>query len=516
MLLPKPGQDVADRRPNRVQPQLALYRRRSFRTDTNATMTRQLQRMCERADALGGRYDLSLDLYEDDDISAKGGKFRPGVESLLAAIRAGRYDGVVIWEFSRWTRNRAENRIMTHLMRAHGCELYSYQEQWLTLHGPVGMLVEWAADLAARESERISDRIMQWHEAMSQVGAMRGGPPFGMVTVDAPSPWPDRAAPIKLLAPDEQPRKEYGWATRASLVREAFALVDSGESQRSVATSWNSRGWPSVNGAPWTAGGVARMLRNPHYAGFAVLRGAVVYDPDAKPVAPHTPLVEPEVFHRVQPVPSRPRATSKDSPLRGLFRCGSCGHTMVYAPRSDRKGWHLYRCSAAIVDACERRVSVTAERAEQHVLALVAEVLADEDRLAQLGPPPPDERQTAQAQEQLRGAEAALLRLQRHRVQGDYDDADGQRRYDQLRHELLAEVATARQLLRGGADRRRALRLDGVQPAHATVEAALESMSVERRRHLVQQLVEKVVVAPWPNRGAAWDPSRLEVVWRRD
>lgn len=516
LLLPRPEQGPGDKPPNLEQPRLAFYRRRSFRTDTNATLSRQLQRMEQRADALGGRFQLSADLYEDDDLSAKGGTFRPGVESLLAAIQAGRYDGVVVWEFSRWTRNRRENRIMTHVMRTHGCELFSCEEEWLSLHGPMGMLVEWAADLAARESERISERITAWHEAMAHVGAMRAAAPFGTVKVEAPSPWPDRQAPIKLLAPDTRPRPEYGGSCRADLVREAFSAVDRGESVLSIVTLWNSRGWPNAKGDPWSPITLRKMLKNPHYAGYAVRHGAILYDKDRKPLAPHDPVVAPSLFHRVQPVRLRPRPSPRDSPLRGLFRCGTCGATMSYAPRGGGDGLHVYRCVAIVSARCPQRMYVTAEHAERHMLATVTALLSDEDRLAAaVGSSAARARERAEALEAVRRAEDALLRLQRDRVRGDYEDPGGQSRYEALKEELVAEANVARQRLER-ASVKLPRHVMSVLDAHETVEAALQAMTVAQRRHLVQHLVGKVVVGPRQAKGRTFDPSRLTIVWRQD
>ena len=92
-------------------PRLAVYKRRSKLRDMSSSMARQDAECLAHVKTLGGIHDPLIDTFSDDDISAKGGHYRPGMEALLRAIQDGRYDGVVVYEIPRALRNRRESLI---------------------------------------------------------------------------------------------------------------------------------------------------------------------------------------------------------------------------------------------------------------------------------------------------------------------------------------------------------------------------------------------------------------------
>lgn len=526
LLLPASGASVKDREPNRTAPRLAIYRRRSFRTDTSVSLGRQLARMEEEVGALNGSYDRAADLFQDDDLSAKGGVFRPGLEQLLRAIQDGRYDGVLVWEYSRWTRNRREGRIATDLMRTAGCELYSLQERWLSLYGPVGFLVEWATDQAAKESEHLSARVTDWHSYTAQAGHHRAAAPWGCVKEARPSPWPDRTAPIQVLVPDEQPRAEYGGNSPAQLVREGVALVVDGLTLGALASRWNEAGYPSPSGGAWRTQTLVRNLLNPQLAGFAMHRGQVV-EVDGEPYAPHTAVVDPalhqrlrdEIAVRAQPFAGR---SFTESALRGLLRCGRCGGRMHASGGGTRGRGKSYTCARrAAGPGAERCVgnNIAGPQTEAAVWAMVLELLADPDRLpgaVEAAQPGPVRDAAAAAQEQVRSLQARLDKLDDDREGGAYDDSDGERRYARQVARLVAQLEQAQQTATVVAVRRPALAAGLLDPALA-LEDAVAALTDQQRLTLLHQVLEHVEVLPSDvGRGARWTADRLRPVWRED
>lgn len=120
---------------------LAIYEKR--RAGGASPVTARRSRACRKhVRELGGAFDPSTDIYYD--VLATGGPamFRDGRERLLAQVSADRYDGIVVWQLTDLTRNRAEVERLGKLMRAAGCDLHVVAVPALSLFGPAGMLFD--------------------------------------------------------------------------------------------------------------------------------------------------------------------------------------------------------------------------------------------------------------------------------------------------------------------------------------------------------------------------------------
>ena len=172
VLLPKGGAPVR-REPRRENLFLAGYTRRSVRNEGSSSLTKQKVACVERAATVGAVIADDCWFF-DDDISAAGGHFRPGIESLLVLIKEGHFDGVVVQDITRWTRSEEENRIIVNILLAAGCDIYSYREPGLSLFGPgaSSMMLDMFVQNAAAESARLSDRIGGWHALRRQQGLL--------------------------------------------------------------------------------------------------------------------------------------------------------------------------------------------------------------------------------------------------------------------------------------------------------------------------------------------------------
>ncbi len=506
--------------PCRTQPRLAIYARVSRTSGTSSSIDAQRTELEELVSRLEGRYDRRDDYFEDADVSAKGGKFRPSLEELLVKVEQGHYDGVLVWEFSRWTRNRGEHRFLADLLRRNACELYSKQEPWLTLYGPIGFIVDWAAELAAKESERISDRVRRWHNQRFKVGASTARAPFGMTKFEVPSPWEGRKAPIRLLKPDDKAQKALGLRSPADLIREAYVRIDSGHSVISIIKEWNEAGYPSPTGGAWFHTTLTGLLTNPVMAGFATRRQEIVLDVDQEPVRAHLPVIDEDIFNRVKLIfdEREPAARHNDSPLRGLLRCGNCGRTLVFHRRKDRggppEGVTSYYCqpSKNVGRRCKRRSSISAPPTISAVLDVVAELLADEDRLRQVLTPVPSEKGD-QARAELRRTQQALERLERMNLDGDFSDVGGDERYRTLHDELAQRAADANAQLVRATPRTLPPAIVEALAVPDTVRDVLEGMHNAERRRLLGILIKHIVVHPSTIRGNRFDPSRLDIEW---
>lgn len=84
----------------------ALYLRIS-RDLTGEQLGVDRQREAAEAYAKSNGYTV-VDVFTDNDISAAGGKRRPGFEALLDALTTGHVSVVIAWNWDRLTRNRPD------------------------------------------------------------------------------------------------------------------------------------------------------------------------------------------------------------------------------------------------------------------------------------------------------------------------------------------------------------------------------------------------------------------------
>lgn len=517
LLLPKDGASHVVREPVRVNPRLAVYVRLSAETEASVSIARQRETLERYVRQLGGVYDAAADYYEDDDKSAKGTVYRDGAELLLRAIVEDRYDGIVVWEFARFMRNKREAHIAFGLMEQHGVELYSHAETSLSLHGPGRMLLEFHLEQAAKEIEKTSSRVTAAHQFMAQFGRAPAHAPFGTRKVEVPFPGGIRVKPIYRLEPDDEPREDLGGKSPAQLVREAAAAYIAGVSARSVVRGWNAAGYPSAGAAGWSSSTLTQLLGNPLLAGYSRYRGELVCDDAGTPQLFHVPVLDKATWEDLSAVlaqrPASPRGTN-DSPLRGLLRCGKCGGAMT---RSGKDRHNSYRCWRDNMQAIGCHNTIVAGKTEAVVIEAALAVLSDPARLAELHAALDERAQSEHdaLEQQAAAQRTALERLDFERVTGQYDDVDGARRYERIKSQLLAqlnETLTAQRRAR----KPRPLALPGAGQGMTPAEA-FDAATPAERLTVLCQLIEHVVVQPAknPNGARVYDPTRLSIVWHQ-
>ena len=177
-------------------------------------------------------------------------------------------------------------------------------------------------------SERTRDKIA----ASRRKGKWTGGPvPFGYSVKDK-----------KLLVNEVE----------AQIVREAFTLFLQHRQMAMVARTLTERGLlprgssrPPEEGLRWSKDAIARVLRNPLYAGF------MMYGDELHP-GEHPRLIDESTFRHAERILAgtgrelRFTGTNPDYVLRGLLRCGLCREAMC--PGSTTKNgkvYRFYRCS---------------------------------------------------------------------------------------------------------------------------------------------------------------------------
>ena len=298
-----------------------------------------------------------------EDLDQSGGKLdRPGLNKLLARIRAGETDGVIVSKLDRLSRLGVADalRLVEEITDAGGSiAAVDLGIDPTTPFGEFGMTIMLA--LARMERRRMSE---SWEEAKTRAldrGARMGPTPFGY----------ERDSDGRL---EPHPR----WAP---VLEQAFKLaanqgVDAAlEYLLEMAPADPSPAKPGVHRKrtsdhrTWTAFTVRRLLRNRTYLGETQYGDRLIRDS-------HPALVDRLTFERAHPGPDTPRRRSAAVfPLSGFATCAGCGETLVGARggvNKDGTGKRAYRCRASLAnwkgDRCSAPANVVADRLEAHLL----------------------------------------------------------------------------------------------------------------------------------------------------
>ncbi|WP_432839073.1 recombinase family protein [Dactylosporangium sp. CA-092794] len=343
--------------------------------------------------------------FTDNDLSASrhAKKERPDFERLMDAIRAGKFDVLVVWEISRNQRDLAVFVQIRDLCTEVGMffwlvggVLYDLRDKNdRMMLGFQAVQAEWLAD-------SIRDNVKRGID-----GAAADGRPHGRVTYGYRRIYDSRTRAFLRQEADTEIRSataEDGTVSeysRAGVVTEMFEKVTGGVPLITIEKQLNERGVPSPEGSTWRRGVIRKMAMNPAYIGKRVLRGEVVGD------GQWDGLVDEETYWaavRLLEDPSRTttRAGRAVHLLSYVVLCGVCGGPTSKQP-VKRRGWVGVNYSCLY----RRCASVTADVLDEFVQRAVVAWLARPEVFEELSADASSDEQVAHAR-----AEAQRLRAE--------------------------------------------------------------------------------------------------------
>jgi site-specific DNA recombinase len=455
--------------------------------------------------------------FEDNDISASrySIKPRPGYLVLLASIRSGAVEAVLVTEMPRLYRRLeellelirlAETTPLRHIeaVDGGGYDLSTGEG----IHNAVS-----AVNNAALESRKISDRQKRKKKVQARNGAFAGG-----------------ARPYSYEVDGITVRE-----AEAEVIRWAASELLAGRGLRSLVAELNRQGRKTAKGHQWRPLNLRRILMSKRIVGIRVHNGAEY--PAAWPA-----ILDPETWERLQLVLTAEtrmvganRKGGRSYLLTGMVFCGRCGGegrakaTMIgYGKRDHRdlQARRRYYCRATD-DRGNKvgcgKVTRLAEPVELLVSEAVLDML-DSDRMAAvLG--------AAAQNEEM----AELVdRYQNHKLKlndlvADY--ASGLLNREQLAH-AKAVVEAAMEATQAKLDRLQSGRALAAVPVGQSIRETWAKADLDWRRGLIAMLVERVVIHPgrpgahrWPaddntelleRVGRQWyfDPAKVEIHWK--
>lgn len=407
-------------------------------------------------------------LVENDTSAYSRGK-RPLYARLLDGVAQGTYDGIVAWHPDRLHRHPAELEEFIALVEERKVPVSTVTAGDYDLSTPEGRLMaRITGSVARKESEDKSRRLRRKHEELAAQGKVSGGGrrPFGYEA-------------DKVTIRESEARE----------IRSAVARVLAGESLRSVTLDWRDR-VPSVTGAPWSPTTVKRLLTSARIAGQREHNGALT--PAVWPA-----IVELDSALKVRSVLGTPATKGKVTPrkylLTGLLHCGRCDAALTSAP-VRRKG-NLYGRYACPVDrgGCGRCGIAQApldELISEAVLVAAANVTQEATE--------PDNDLSVVSDIERRMSDLAEMFAAGEISRGEWATA---------RTALDARLSDATDALAQSEIR-------ASMPSGSDLRSSWGEWPLERRRAVVEQLVERIVIAPTTRTNNKFDPARVSITWR--
>ena len=315
---------------------------------------------------------LARTRYDDGGFSG-GTMERPALQGLLADIRAGRIDIVVVYKVDRLTRSLADFARLVEIFDAQGVSFVSVTQQFNTTSS-MGRLTLNVLSFAQFEREVTGERIRDKIAASKQKGMWMGGNvPLGY----------DASGRMLVLNPAEAEtvRRIFALYRELGYVRRVKAAIDQlgFRTKRSMTADGTERG-----DKPFSRGHIYRLLANPIYTGQIAHKGQLY-------PGQHPALIDTETWAAVQnqlATKARRHRSKVDaaepSLLAGML---TDGHGSRFTPshvvRSGRR-YRYYVSAATIAETGEDRAQVwrlAAQEVEGAVIRILVEALTNPARL---------------------------------------------------------------------------------------------------------------------------------------
>lgn len=422
------------------------------------------------------------ELYVDDDVSAYVPGKRPEYARLLADMKEGRVDSLVVYDLDRLHRHpweleeffrTCDAAAVTHLASVSGdFDLATSDGQ---------LMARIMGAVAKKSSDDGSRRLQRKHQELAEAGKPSGGGarPFGY-EYDG-----------MRIVPDE-----------AEMIRDAARRLLMGEPMASICRGWNDAGMLTGSGSLWRVGTLRNMLLSPRLAGLRAYKGEIVGE------AAWQAILERPVWEQVRALLTDP-ARRQERPARAsllthLARCGRCKAKLVVAPVEGRA---TYRCQKGPGKlGCGGLAIVAAPFEDIIEKALLHRCDSPGFLEALSGATADGDAEGAEAAAAITKAEAKLAELAQMWAASEITRAE----WMAARRPVEAALDAARRRIRR---RTKTTAIEGLT-APGALREQWPSLPLHRKRAILAAALDRIEVAPARRGYNRFDPLRIDPIWR--
>lgn len=289
-----------------------------------------------------------VEVFADRGITGTNTKNRENFNRMIDLALKGGIDIILTKSISRFARNTVDTLQTVRELKAVGVEVRFEKENLHTFDPKCEMMLTIMSSLAQEESRSISENV-RWGKQKS----MRDG--------KVSLPYSHFLGYKK--GADGRPEIVE---EEAAVIRKIYDLFLSGKTINEIAAILTSMGVLTPAGKKkWSVSTVRRILSNEKYKGEALLQKTFTVDyltkevrknngevPSVRVRNSHEPIIEPEVFDRVQAIlaeSAKRRAKVRTRhPFAGKLVCGDCGSFnghKVWRLRSTGERYNVWYCN---------------------------------------------------------------------------------------------------------------------------------------------------------------------------
>lgn len=339
-------------------------------------------------------------VYTDAGFSG-GTTERPALQRLIADVKAGRLEKVVVYKLDRLSRSQKDTlQLIEDIFLRNKVDFVSLTENFDT-STPFGKaMVGILAVFAQLEREQIKERMALGRSARAKSGRYVGSiPPFGYD-----------------LQNSQLVRNEF----EALQIEDIFRKYCKGVSPSSIAQSLNASGLVPRTGK-WTRNAVRSTIENRVYLGEVQLNGSW-YE------GSHEAIIDHDTFSRAQTVRVRKHNDSQlynrnlgkaSSYFAGYIVCGHCGARYMKFTLSgkEKKTYRYYKCSSrmkkgsAVHDPSCRNKSWNMEELDELIFSEIRKLAIDPEYLQTASTGQQADNRTEIIQQELEKLDSQISRL---------------------------------------------------------------------------------------------------------
>lgn len=286
-------------------------------------------------------------MYSDEGVTGTSTKKREGFQTMVADALAGKIDLIITKSVSRFARNTVDSLSTIRELKEHNTEVYFEKENIWTFDSKGELLITIMSSLAQEESRSISENVTWGHRKRMADGkvAVAYSRFIGY----------DKGEDGSMVINEEE----------AKVIRLIYGEFLTGLSYHAIADRLTALGIQTPGGKrKWSQSTVKSILQNEKYKGDALLQKSYTPDfltkkqvvnngevPQYYVQGSHEPIIEPEIFDRVQDM-IKQRAAKRGYSGVTIFSsriyCGECGAAY------GSKVWHstdkyrrvIWQCNA--------------------------------------------------------------------------------------------------------------------------------------------------------------------------
>lgn len=318
---------------------VVMYVRKSrLKEDDAMEIERQLELLVDYANKNNMQYDANTDIFKEEGSSEDWNRYE--FQKMLKALESGIYDGVLVTEQDRISRDSTDMGLFKRFCISHSLLLFTLSKTYNFFNDEDNFMSGIQGEMDAHFMRITKRKLMR-----GRIKALNDGVYFGI-------------PPLGYKKPTTKPKRLIIDPEKSKAIELIFDLyVNKRMTQTEIADRLNLLGFKTLYNKPFTVRATSLILSNEAYIG--TLRYELNnFDPIVVENA-HPAIIDKETFEKAQIILAEKRIVPQDSRrgtylLSKLIKCAKCGTTLSFSysfkssARERGKELYILNCYASL------------------------------------------------------------------------------------------------------------------------------------------------------------------------